>query len=118
MATPLTAAPVSPLWALLDAGGGAGRYSEEQPFWATLAESRRLTAAACDKRVLHVSLDVAGAGMQFEPGDAFSVHPSNDPALVRGLLDHLGADGSQCAPPAVAFFCFFRSCAALQVGGA
>ena len=36
--------------------------------------------------------------MQFNAGDAFQVHPSNDPALVAALLKHLRADGSKCAP--------------------
>ena len=86
----------------------AGHYSEEKPFWAKLKETRLLTSQECQKRVLHVAFDVSGAGMRFAAGDSFTVHPANDRELVRGLLEHLGADGSQCAtlpalPPLVAF---------------
>lgn len=56
-----------------------------------------LTSKACSKRVLHVAFDVAGSGMRFAAGDSFTVHPANDRELVRGLLEHLGANGSQCA---------------------
>lgn len=75
----------------------AGHYSEEKPFWATLKESRLLTSADCGKRVIHAVFDVADAGMQFAAGDAFTVHPSNDPKLVTELLEHLMEDGSQYA---------------------
>jgi sulfite reductase alpha subunit-like flavoprotein len=56
-----------------------------------------LTSDACphEKRVLHVVFDVSGSGMKFQAGDAFTVHPSNHPALVEALLKHLGEDGNR-----------------------
>lgn len=47
---------------------------------------------------MHVALDVSGAGMKFEAGDAMSLSPSNEPALVDGLLERLGVSGDTCAP--------------------
>ena len=75
----------------------AGRYSEEQPFWSQVKECKLMTAKECPKRVLHMSLDVTGSGMEFLPGDAAGVCPANDPTLVDGLLEHLKLDGSQYA---------------------
>lgn len=68
------------------------------PFWARVSENRLMTHKECPKRVLHISLDVAAAGMAFQPGDAVGVCPSNEPHLVDELLSILTIDGSQCAP--------------------
>lgn len=76
----------------------AGRYSEDQPFWSQVKECTLMTAKECPKRVLHMSLDVTGSGMEFLPGDAAGVCPANDPSIVDGLLEHLQLDGSLCAP--------------------
>eukprot|EP00892_Ulva_mutabilis_P009896 jgi/Ulvmu1/7279/UM035_0067.1 len=73
-----------------------GRYSEAEPFWARVSENRLMTHKECPKRVLHISLDVASAGMSFQPGDAVGLRPSNEPHIVDKLLSTLSADGSQC----------------------
>jgi sulfite reductase alpha subunit-like flavoprotein len=75
----------------------AGHYSEDKPFWAKFKETRLLTSAECSKRVYHTALDVSGANMRWAAGDSFTVHPSNDPKMVKALLEHLQVDGSQCA---------------------
>ena len=63
-----------------------------------MKECTLITAKECPKRVLHLSLDVTGSGMEFLPGDAAGVCPANDPSIVDGLLEHLQLDGSLCAP--------------------
>lgn len=40
--------------------------------------------------MLHLELDVAGSGMQYNPGDSVGVLPENSDALVDGVLQRLG----------------------------
>ena len=55
---------------------------------------RYLTAATSDRKVLHLELNISGAGLSYSPGDAIGVLPQNPPELVEGLLQRLGLDGS------------------------
>ncbi|MCB9755082.1 MAG: hypothetical protein H6713_34530 [Myxococcales bacterium] len=46
----------------------------------------------------HVVLDVAGAGIRYEPGDRVGVLPDNSPELVQRTLRALGARGDVLIP--------------------
>lgn len=58
-----------------------------------MSACRLLTADWSDRTVIHVELNLSDSGMRFAAGDAVGVLPSNDPALVAGLLARLGVDG-------------------------
>ena len=50
---------------------------------------------ACRVQVIHMSLDIGGSGMPYQPGDSIGICPRNNPTLVQRLLKRLGADGSR-----------------------
>jgi sulfite reductase (NADPH) flavoprotein alpha-component len=59
-----------------------------------VASVERLTGAGSSKDVRHVVIDLAGSGLQYEPGDSISLAVPNDPALVAATLAALGADAT------------------------
>lgn len=78
----------------------AGQYSLEKPFYAVVTEVRVLTASGSDRRVIHVGLDVTGAGLAYGPGDAIAVGVENAPDVVEAVLRRLGWEGGHVATAA------------------
>jgi sulfite reductase (NADPH) flavoprotein alpha-component len=70
-------------------------YSRKNPFPASLAVNRKLTADGSNKDTRHFEIDLRGSGLEYEPGDSLGILPSNDPALVEAILDALGFSGSE-----------------------
>lgn len=66
------------------------RWSRRNPFEARVVENTLLTAPDGDKEVRHLVLDIAEADLEYQPGDAVSVLPTNDPQLVAALIARLG----------------------------
>lgn len=66
------------------------RWSRRNPFPAQVIENNLLTAPESEKEVRHLVLDISGAGFEYQPGDAVSVLPTNDPALVAAIIERLG----------------------------
>ncbi|WP_043362879.1 sulfite reductase subunit alpha [Belnapia sp. F-4-1] len=52
----------------------------------------RLTGPASAKDVRHVTLDLAGTGLAYQPGDSLGIAAENDPALVDAVMATLAAD--------------------------
>ena len=71
------------------------RSSREQPFQARLLSTQTLTAAPGARQVLNVVLSLAGSDIDYEPGDALGVWPSNMGEEVELLLSILRARGSE-----------------------
>lgn len=46
-------------------------------------------------QVLHLEVDLAGSGMEYQPGDSLGVTPLNSDATVNALLRRLGASGGR-----------------------
>ncbi|MGH8145064.1 MAG: assimilatory sulfite reductase (NADPH) flavoprotein subunit [Rhodanobacteraceae bacterium] len=69
-------------------------WSPSRPFAADVLANQRITAAGSAKDIRHLELDIAGAGLDYEPGDALGVIPRNPPALVEAVLDALRLDGA------------------------
>ena len=69
--------------------------SASNPLLAPVTAARWLsadTSAKDPKRVLHLEIDVSAGGQWicgFEPGDALGVVPTNEPAEVAALLEHM-----------------------------
>ncbi|GJD07909.1 NADPH oxidoreductase A [Galdieria sulphuraria] len=72
-------------------------HSKENPFLAKVLERRLLTKyeLSDDKEVLHIELDLSNSGIQYTPGDALAVLPTNCPKQVERLLVALGATGEE-----------------------
>ena len=69
-------------------------YSRENPFAAELLSNQRITSRDSDKDVRHIEWWLAGSGLDYAPGDALGIWPTNDPALVNEILEHLQLDGA------------------------
>ncbi|MBE7211275.1 MAG: sulfite reductase subunit alpha [Gluconacetobacter diazotrophicus] len=54
--------------------------------------SDRITAAGSAKDVRHVVIDLAGSGLEYDPGDSLGLVAPNDPVLVERCLAALGTD--------------------------
>jgi sulfite reductase (NADPH) flavoprotein alpha-component len=76
------------------ASGVPGR-SREKPVLATFCGARLLNKAGSEKETCHVEFDLAGIGLDYQPGDSFGIVPANDPELVAAVIDRLG-----CGPDA------------------
>ncbi len=65
------------------------------PVYAQLVESRRLTHVDSPKDTRHVIIDLLDSGLAYEPGDSLGVLAENCPELIQEVLDALGATGDE-----------------------
>jgi sulfite reductase (NADPH) flavoprotein alpha-component len=84
------AARVTPLHAVTN----RSTYSRERPFAATVLANQRIVARDNERDVRHVELSLEGSGLQYAPGDALGIWPSNPAALVEQWLATLQLDGA------------------------
>ena len=91
---PAVTAAASPAVKAKTAEAEAG-YHREAPVFARLMASTPLTAAASDKRVQHVVLDLGDSGVVYQPGDSLGVWVRNNPEEVELILALLAARGSE-----------------------
>lgn len=85
---PVTAAVGSSGGPPLGAGGVAAApvYTSRTPFAAPLLEKIQLNGRGSGKETYHLEFSLEGSGIQYEPGDALFVQPTNRPELVREVL--------------------------------
>ena len=69
-------------------------WSRTRPFEAEITERIRLSGSRSTSDTWHVELSLAGAGIDYEPGDSLGFLPVNDPALVDAVLDAVGLAGN------------------------
>ncbi len=93
-------------WARENAGSGSRpashlravpdtpRYSRERPFEAEVLVNQSITGRDSSKTVQHIELSLDGSGLDYEPGDALGVIPTNPAPLVDEILTTLGLDGA------------------------
>ena len=84
------AARVKPLHAV----SNRSTYSRERPYAATVLANQRIVARGNECDVRHVELSLEGSGLQYAPGDALGIWPSNPSALVEQWLAALQLDGA------------------------
>ena len=63
-----------------------------------MLSAERLTGEGSAKDVRHVTLDLAGSGLRYQPGDSLGLLCPNDPALVEACVAALGAAGDEAVP--------------------
>jgi len=68
---------------------------EPKPFLAPILAVKRVTSDGSAKEVNHVVFSLKDSGLSYTAGDALSVLPVNDPALVTDMLGVLGCDGEE-----------------------
>jgi sulfite reductase (NADPH) flavoprotein alpha-component len=76
------------------------QWTRANPFPGKLVVNRRLSSDDSEKDTRHFEIDLAGWGLNFEPGDSVAVYPTNDPQLVEEILRALGAKGDEPVPAA------------------
>ncbi|MGF6544816.1 assimilatory sulfite reductase (NADPH) flavoprotein subunit [Paraburkholderia youngii] len=89
---PPSAEPRAPAGALPQRRAAIDR---QHPFHARVIENIALTGRGSSKETRHIELSLEGSGLSFEPGDALGVVPTNDPSVVRAVLQELDLDDSQ-----------------------
>jgi sulfite reductase (NADPH) flavoprotein alpha-component len=75
------------------AAGGAA-WTRSRPYEAEITERVRLSGSRSSSDTWHVELSLAGAGMEYEPGDSLGFVPRNDPKLVDAVLAASGLGGN------------------------
>lgn len=65
--------------------------SRDNPVYATFLSRRRLNKAGSEKETWHIEIDLAGTDLDYVVGDSLGVFAANDPSLVEGVLEALGA---------------------------
>ena len=68
----------------------AGR-SRDNPVYATFLSRRRLNKDGSGKETWHIDIDLTGTDLDYSVGDSFGIFPANEPALVDGVIEALGA---------------------------
>jgi sulfite reductase (NADPH) flavoprotein alpha-component len=70
------------------------RFDKRNPFPARIIENIVLTGRGSTKETRHIELALEGSGLDFAPGDALGVVPTNDPQLVESILSILDISGA------------------------
>jgi sulfite reductase (NADPH) flavoprotein alpha-component len=78
----------------------ASQWTRQNPFPGKLVVNRRLSSDDSEKDTRHFEIDLAGWGLNFEPGDSVAVYATNDPTLVDEIIQALGAKGDEPVPAA------------------
>ena len=73
---------------------GPTGWDKNNPYYATLLESRNLSADGSAKEVNHIEILLSGSGLEYEVGDALGVWPTNNPVVVEHVLSYCGITGT------------------------
>jgi sulfite reductase (NADPH) flavoprotein alpha-component len=65
--------------------------SRDNPVYARFLSRRRLNKEGSEKETWHVEIDLEECGLDYEVGDSFGIFPANEPSLVEGVIEALGA---------------------------
>ena len=76
-------------------GAAQSGWTRQNPYPATLRESRCLNGPGSAKDVRHVVIDLGDSGLTYAAGDALGVFPHNCPELVDLLIDTMAATGDE-----------------------
>lgn len=64
-------------------------YSRTSPYYAKIKDRYLLSSAGSTKKTYHITLDLSGSGIIYEPGDAIGILPKNPPHLVKEVMHSL-----------------------------
>ncbi|MDF0530614.1 sulfite reductase subunit alpha [Tsukamurella sp. 8F] len=71
------------------------KWNRKSPYPSRLVVNRLLSGADSAKEIRHFELDLGDSGIEYAAGDALGVLPVNSPALVDGVLEALGLEGTE-----------------------
>ncbi len=75
-------------------------FNRKNPFHATLTVNRKLTLDGSGKETRHYEIDLRNSGLNYEVGDSLGVFPTNDPLLVKEILELCKFNGTEMVPGA------------------
>jgi|AntRauTorckE6833_2_1112554.scaffolds.fasta_scaffold08739_4 sulfite reductase (NADPH) flavoprotein alpha-component len=84
--------------AAVHAGSGAiptVAYGKKNPFLSEVYENVILNGERSEKETIHVELSLAGSGLNYEPGDALAVLPTNCPSMIKDILNAAKLSGTE-----------------------
>ena len=70
-------------------------HSRNLPTEVIFLSRRRLNKAGSNKETWHIEIDLADSGIDYRVGDSFGIFPANDPSIVAGVIDAIGARPDQ-----------------------
>lgn len=73
----------------------AGTFNKACPYSASLLTRQKITARGASKDVEHIEIDLEGADIHYQPGDALGVWYENAPAVVDEILALNGLSGEE-----------------------
>lgn len=85
---------LSPTQAPALAAAAARGFDKQHPFQAAVIENIVLSGRGSSKEIRHVEISLSGSDLNYQPGDALGVLPTNDPALVDEVMAKLALDGA------------------------
>lgn len=76
-------------------GAVAAEYGKKHPFPAEVGDHVLLNGEGSAKETIHVELSLEGSGLQYEPGDALAVLPTNCPSMVKDVVGAAKLTGTE-----------------------
>lgn len=70
-------------------------FGKKNPFPAEVNENILLNGEGSAKETIHVELSLSGSGLQYEPGDALAVQPTNCPTMVKDIINAAKLTGTE-----------------------
>jgi sulfite reductase (NADPH) flavoprotein alpha-component len=67
-------------------------FHRTHPFPAKIKDRYPLTKSGSTKSTYHVTLDIAGSGLSYKVGDSIGIYASNDPSIVKRILEAFRLD--------------------------
>eukprot|EP01112_Ceratiomyxa_fruticulosa_P003220 TRINITY_DN13590_c0_g1_i1.p1 TRINITY_DN13590_c0_g1~~TRINITY_DN13590_c0_g1_i1.p1 ORF type:complete len:518 (-),score=123.59 TRINITY_DN13590_c0_g1_i1:21-1574(-) len=66
-----------------------GEYSQFNPYFAKVQNAQYISSNSSSKRVIEITVDIAGSDMHYVPGDYVEILCSNPPSLVDAIISKL-----------------------------
>jgi sulfite reductase (NADPH) flavoprotein alpha-component len=82
------------LTAPTEAATGHAKYTRNQPYHSAVLVNERLTGPESEKETIHIELGLE-EGMDYTPGDAVGIIPTNRESQVESVLKALGFNGTE-----------------------
>ncbi len=76
----------------LNAAQHSSRYDRNNPYLATVLDSKRITTDDAVTEIHHIELQIDASSLQYKPGDSIGLWSRNNPALVGQILQNLQLD--------------------------
>ncbi len=70
-------------------------FGKKNPFPSEVIENLLLNGEGSAKETIHIELSLTGSGLQYEPGDALAVQPTNCPSMLKDIINAAQLTGTE-----------------------